>query len=125
MKIRRVFLIVSLLCFVTGCVKESVTNRAASVDEEFASCYEDWQREREQNKHMSYHDNFTDMPAFCSLVALGTPALPLIRQKVEEEPNDLFLTYAIIEIKGWNPQCFESSTYEQVKDKVLRKLDSQ
>jgi len=114
-----------LVCVcVAGCGVNKVTmpKPDAGSIQDFAERYAQWEEDREGMKHMSFHTSFTNLPGFRAIVDLGSPALPHIRDKLQEEPNDIFLTYAIMEINGWPEKEFESPTYEEIRDKVLRRL---
>lgn len=92
---------------------------------EFQGLYTAWHREIAATGDYSGPSTVdTQLPAFEKIVALGKPALPYLKQKLEEnQGDDCFLAFAVVEICGWNPQDF--ATKKGMRDfraNVLRKM---
>ena len=66
---------------------------------------------------------YTSLPSYRAIVALGRPALPYLKQKMEHDTGfDFMLAYAVVEIEGWNLSEFHPSSGQELRDQVLAKM---
>lgn len=67
--------------------------------------------------------SYTGLPAFRSIVALGRPALPYLREQLErDQEGDFMLAYAAAEICGWKRTDFDARTEQDFQEMVLVRL---
>ncbi len=103
-----------------GCAADrSKAEPVARTEQRFDYYYLRWQRECERISFSSRTQDYTGLPAFRSIIALGRPALPYLQQKMEE---DFMLAQAVVEICGWKPEEFPHESEQEFRDKVLAKL---
>jgi hypothetical protein len=108
-----------------------VCGRAESADQtkqKFEQYYTQWLSECDQPKVriMSDAHVFTSLPSYRAIVALGRPALPYLRQKMEDNTGfNFMLVYAAIEIEGWKVSDFDSTGVQEIRDKVLERMKSE
>jgi len=67
----------------------------------------------------------TRLPSFRSIVGMGKPALPFLKQKLEEnKADDWSLAFAVVEICGWNSQDFAGPNGpREFRANVLAKME--
>lgn len=112
---------------ISGCRDndQHASGPTTSVEKQFRALYKEWKSQSESVKHYSYYEAYVELPAFGSIVALGPDVLPLLNQKLHEDPEDMILAYAVAEIKGWKPEEFEFSTYEEFRDQILARMEKE
>ena len=88
-------LLVSVLAF--GCSKVEQERQTGSTKQKFDLLYAQWLADckRPEISISSSTQTYTSLPSYRSIVALGRPALPYLRDKMEQ---DFMLAYAAAEI---------------------------
>ena len=98
--------------------------------QKFDRYYAQWQSECQQPKVRIMSDArvYTSLPGYRAIVALGRPALPYLRDKMEHDSGfDFMLVSAAIEIEGWKEADFPTNTYsvQELRDHVLVRMKAQ
>ena len=90
---------------------------------EFERWYAAWHDESQTIRNSSNTYDYIGLPSYRRIVALGSPALPALEQKmVEDKGLDFMLAFAVVEICGWDRQEFRGGSEQEFRDRVLRKL---
>jgi len=115
------------LIFCLVAVECSQPTRVENTKREFDRYYAQWQKECEQPnvRIMSNSKAYTSLPSYRAIVALGRPALPYLKDKMEHDSGfDFMLVYAAIEIEGWDASSFGKGTgaVQGLRDKVLARM---
>ena len=115
--------LIAFCCVLAGCGREDTRQK-------FDRYYAQWQRECDQPKVriMSDSRTFTSLPGYRAIVALGRPALPYLKDKMEHESGfDFMLAYAAIEIEGWKEADFPDDLrgVQGLRDDVLARMKAQ
>ena len=118
------------LVFASGCVSHN-PSRSTSSDtsaQEFERLYSAWHHDLETEGDGS--DNVTwevGRPSFRNIVAMGKPALPYLKRKLEEDKDsDALLAFAVVEICGWDIHDYQTKRgVGDFRDNVLKKLRQQ
>jgi hypothetical protein len=94
---------------------------------EFERLHAAWRKESEGIGRSSRTSDYISLPAFRKIVAMGKPALPLLKQKMAADKDlDFFLAFAVVEICGWDRTDFRGGLGEQdFRDRVLARLREQ
>jgi len=112
-----------LLCLVAfGCGKVSGEKEAKR---NFDRSYDQWISDckRPEIAVSSNTRTYTSLPSYRAIVALGRPALPYLKQKMEHDTgSDFMLASAAIEIEGWSLSEFHASSGQELRDQVLAKM---
>jgi hypothetical protein len=123
MFMRRIFvaLTIGLIVAVSMTAELAFAQELNSVQNQFDREYAEWQKQRE-NSSVRYSSNTKDyvaLPAFRSIVALGRPALPYLKEQMK---TDFMLAYAVAEICGWQRTDFPAYGEQDFRDMVLEKM---
>jgi hypothetical protein len=90
---------------------------------EFDSLYADWHRECEKIAVSSRTLDYTALPSYRKIVALGRPVLPFLEEKLSaNKAGDFMLADAVVEICGWDRHDFKTGSGQQFRGEVLQKL---
>ncbi len=113
-----------LIVCLAGCAADRPkAEPVARTKQRFDYYYLRRQKECERISFSSRPRDYTGLPAFRSIVALGCPALPYLRQKMEEDRGlDFMLAQAVVEICGWNPEEFPRVSAQEFRDRVLDRM---
>ena len=111
------------LVWASGCASDrSLTWRSDPICQQFEFYYTRWQKECDWAWISIRSEDYVSLPAFRAIVALDRPALPCLKQKLEQNEGDFFLAYAVAEIKGWKRDDFTAASEQEFRDQVLAKL---
>jgi hypothetical protein len=105
---------------------DDTPRRNTSSQAEFERLHDAWRKECEGIRHSSRTSDYTSLPAFRKIVAMGKPALPLLEQKMATDSGlDFMLAFAVVEICGWDRKEFQGGGEQAFRDRVLARLREQ
>jgi len=95
----------SRLAILLTCVPLMTCAQPPSIEERFGRLRQQWLAESAAIAFSSRSSDYTQLPAFRSIVALGSEAEPVIARHLAASrcQEDFFLAHAIAEMRGWNP----------------------
>ena len=112
------------IVLLSGCVSHRPPSAAA---QEFERLYSAWHYDFETEGDGSSNVHWeVGRPSYRNIVGMGKPALPFLKQKLEENKGpDCLLAFAVVEIYGWDAHEFWGAGYPKVQEfrtNVLRKM---
>lgn len=93
--------------------------------QKFDRYYAQWREQCEPLKASNHTEPYVRLPAFRAMVSLGAPALPFLREKLEQQDSDFMLAHAVAEICGWKRSDFQATSEPVFRDQVLEKMEEQ
>jgi hypothetical protein len=96
--------------------------KSDEVKRKFDLYYASWMKECERPEVVTSSQSYTytNLSSFRNIVALGRPALPYLKEKMEK--GNFLLAYAVIEILGWTRSDFHTDTEQGFRDMVLERM---
>jgi hypothetical protein len=124
------FRFVVIGAFLLGCASHQPANSASkdATSQEIQRLYVAWHQEIAAQPDSSGPSTMViRLPSFRSMVAMGKPALPFLKQKLEENKGeDCFLAFAVVEIYGWDSHDFAGyHGAQEFRANVLRKMEDE
>jgi hypothetical protein len=112
--------------FLVGCASgHPPIRQQMTQSQEFQRLYVEWHREIVAEPDSSGTSTMdTKLPSFKGIIAMGKPALPFLKQKLEDNNGvDCFLAFAVVEICGWDIHDFAGyHGVQEFRANVLRKM---
>lgn len=101
-------------------------SRQLGTEEQFKALYAQWQQQEASINYSSRTPDYLQLPAFRSIVALGPPAVPLLREVLQADEEAFFLAFAVAEICAWPlDSLYRGPGDQSVRVGVLEQLESE